>query len=346
MPASTGEITSPTVRSEVISRPAHDSSGALAWLIMRIPIELAETLAAVLDEGTLDAAARRLQVTPSAVSQRLKSLEEQLGGLLVVRSKPVRLTEAGEAVVRLARQIALLEHDALGGLGALEGDGTPSPRASRLLPSTLISWPPGSSRLSRGWSAAHDLDFDLHRDDQNFTARLLESGTVMAAVTSRAAPVAGCRVSPLGSHALRGRRDAATTWRAGCRDGRRRLRAARSRAAPLVDFDRRDDLQTRWLRRPGRGRPSAPPRHYVPASHDFATCDQAGTRLGAAPGVSVRGQSSRTSASWCCSGGCVRSTFPCTWQQWNLRSPLLDAIAEELIAGGAAGSRLNPHPCP
>ena len=73
---------------------------------MRIPFELAETLAAAVDEGTLDAAARRLHITPSAVSQRIKALEEQLGRLLLVRSKPVRATDAGAAVIRLARQAA------------------------------------------------------------------------------------------------------------------------------------------------------------------------------------------------------------------------------------------------
>src|SRR5690606_21386265 len=84
---------------------------------VRIDPELAATLAAIVDEGTLDAASRRLQITPSAVSQRLKTLEQQLGRILVVRTKPAQLTEAGEAVVRLARQIALLEHDALLGVG-------------------------------------------------------------------------------------------------------------------------------------------------------------------------------------------------------------------------------------
>src|SRR6187549_3934924 len=91
--------------------------------MMRIPFELAETIAVVIDEGTLDAAARRLHITPSAVSQRIKTLEEQLGRVVLVRSKPARPTAAGAAVVRLARQTALLEHDALRDIGADEGEG-------------------------------------------------------------------------------------------------------------------------------------------------------------------------------------------------------------------------------
>ena len=79
---------------------------------MRIPFDLAETVAAVVDEGTLDAAARRLHITPSAVSQRVKALEEQLGRVVLVRSKPARPTAAGAAVVRLAlRSLSLLGVD-------------------------------------------------------------------------------------------------------------------------------------------------------------------------------------------------------------------------------------------
>ncbi|OZB79478.1 MAG: hypothetical protein B7X41_19390, partial [Microbacterium sp. 14-71-5] len=38
---------------------------------MQVDPESARTVAAVLDEGSFDAAARRLLVTPSAVSQRI-----------------------------------------------------------------------------------------------------------------------------------------------------------------------------------------------------------------------------------------------------------------------------------
>lgn len=283
---------------------------------MRIDPELAATVAAVAAEGTLDAASRALRVTPSAVSQRLKSLEEQLGRVLVVRSKPVRLTEAGEAVVRLARQIALLEHDALGGLG-LEGDDAPRTRIPLAVNAdSMATWfLPPLARLS----AAHGLDFDLHRDDQNFTARLLESGTVMAAVTSEETPVAGCSVAPLGVleyHAM-AERGFAERWFA---DG---VTPESLAAAPFVDFDRRDTLQHEWLA--SRGVPQqGVPRHYVPASADYALAIRLGLGWGMVPVLQ------KEQGLVGLGGAPLRVRLH--WQQWNLRSALLDTIAAEVAA--------------
>ena len=282
---------------------------------MKIDPELAATVAAVADEGTLDAASRRLRITPSAVSQRLKTLEQQLGRVLVVRSKPVRLTEAGEAVVRLARQIALLEHDALGGLG-LGGD---APRTGIPLAVNADSMATWFLRPLARLSAEHDIDFDLHRDDQNFTARLLESGTVMAAVTSEDTPVAGCSVSPLGVLEYRAMAESgyARRWFAGG------VTQEALSAAPFVDFDRRDTLQHEWLREMGVAHQGVP-RHYVPASHDYALAVQLGLGWGMVPLL-------QDSAGLVALGG-PTLRVKLYWQQWNLRSRLLDTIAAEVAA--------------
>ncbi|WP_208321510.1 LysR family transcriptional regulator ArgP [Microbacterium hydrocarbonoxydans] len=282
---------------------------------MRIDPELAATVAAVADEGTLDAASRRLLITPSAVSQRLKALEQQLGRVLVVRTKPVRLTEAGEAVVRLARQIALLEHDALGGLG-LDGD---APRISIPLAvnaDSMATWfLPPLARLS----ARHDIDFDLHRDDQNFTARLLESGTVMAAVTSEETPVAGCAVTPLGVLEYRAMAEPAFArrWFAGG------VTTEALTVAPFVDFDRRDSLQHDWLHAMGVPHQGVP-RHYVPASHDYALAVELGLGWGMVPTLQQAPDLVPLG------GPTLRVRLH--WQQWNLRSALLDTIAAEVAA--------------
>ncbi|KRA24273.1 chromosome replication initiation inhibitor protein [Microbacterium sp. Root61] len=292
--------------------------------MMRIPLELAETLAAIVDEGTLDAAAMRLRITPSAVSQRLKSLEELLGRVVLVRSKPARATAAGEAVVRLARQMALLEHDTLDELGVAHDDGVARVSVPLAVNAdSLATWfLPPLARLS----ATLPVVFELHRDDQDFTAGLLESGTVMGAVTSRATPVAGCRVSVLGAmryEAVATPQFVADWFSAG-------VTAASLAAAPVIDFDRRDDLQTLWLTSRGAD-PARPPRHYVPASSDFAHAVKAG--LGWALLPRFQSEDALDAGRLVAIGG-DPIDVPLYWQQWNLRSPLLDAVAAEIIAEG------------
>ncbi len=289
---------------------------------MEIPLDLARTLLAVVDAGTFDAAARELHVTPSAVSQRVKQLEQRLGRVLLVRAKPVRTTDAGAAVVRLARQLELLEHDALAAFGA--GDAASARPTSVPLAvnaDSLGTWfLPALAALAE----RHRVVFELHRDDQDFTAALLESGTVMGAVTSQATPVAGCLARPLGVM----RYEAVATPGYVARwlpDGATPDALAR---APRVDFDRRDDLQDEYLRRAGVV-VEHPARHFVPASNDFASAVKLGLGWGLLPGFQSAAELER--------GELVRLggepvDVPLYWQQWNLGSPLLDAIAEGITA--------------
>ncbi len=287
---------------------------------MHLSAEFARTLAVVLDEGSLDAAARRLHITPSAVSQRIRALEEQVGRVLLVRARPVRPTDAAHAVVRYARQLALLEHDALAELGS-EEDQVTIPLAVNA--DSLATW--FLAPLAR-LTASRSVVFDLHRDDQDFTAALLEAGTVMGAVTSRADAVVGCRVVPLGVM----RYEAVATAPFVARwfpDGADTASLSR---APRVDFDRRDDLQRQWLSARGAGGDGGP-RHFVPASHDFAVAIGLGLGWGLLPGFQ--------SAEALADGRLVRLggapiDVPLYWQQWNLRSPLLDAVADEIVAEG------------
>jgi LysR family transcriptional regulator (chromosome initiation inhibitor) len=285
--------------------------------------ELASTIAAIVDGGSLDAAARALHMTPSAVSQRLKSLEQQLGQVLIVRGRPARATSAGESVVRMARQIALLEHDALSALGLdRAGERVSVPLAVNA--DSMATW--FLAPLAR-LAHAHDIDFDLHRDDQSFTARLLESGEVMAAVTSEDAPVAGCTVAPLGVL----RYEAMATPAFVQRWFPEGVTSIALQRAPFVDFDRRDTLQHAWLRSQGLDADGVP-RHYVPASHDFAQAVLLGLGWGMLPGSQAT-DAAASGAVLPLGGDPVR--VPLYWQQWNLRSSLLDAIATEITAEAA-----------
>src|SRR3954452_24944111 len=71
-----------------------------------------EALVAIVDHGTFDAAARALHVTPSAVSQRIRALEREVGQVVVRRGAPCVPTDAGATLVRLGRQTRLLGEEA------------------------------------------------------------------------------------------------------------------------------------------------------------------------------------------------------------------------------------------
>lgn len=183
-------------------------------------------------------------------------------------------------------------------------------------------------------SAAHDIDFDLHRDDQNFTARLLESGTVMAAVTSEESPVSGCSVSPLGVLEYRAMAEPgfAARW---FPDGPTSTALA---AAPFVDFDRRDTLQHEWLRAMAVAQEGVP-RHYVPASHDYALAVTLGLGWGMVPllqesaGLVPLGDRPCACSSIGSSGTCARSCS--TRSPWrSLPRPGVCSAAPRSFGGG------------
>ena len=284
-----------------------------------IPSDLIETLAVVLKEGTFDAAARTLHVTPSAVSQRIKALEQRVGRVLVVRAKPVRATPAGEALLRLGQQVTLLETEALRQLGAEPDAQGPTSLPIAVNADSLATWllPP----LARV-AAREAVVFDLVRDDQDHTAALLASGVVMAAVASDATPVPGCTSVPLGRIRYRAcaTPEFAARW---FPDG---VTAASLARAPRLDLDRKDTLQARFTRRLTR-RAVDPPRHFVPASADFAVAARLG--LGWAMLPAAHSTAALRAGELLDLAPGRHLDVPLHWHQWNLRSRLIDAVATE-----------------
>jgi LysR family transcriptional regulator (chromosome initiation inhibitor) len=281
---------------------------------MDLDLAQLRALDATVAAGTLDGAARALHVTPSAISQRLKALEAATGRVLLVRSKPVRVTESGQAVLRLARQVALLAADA----GRELAD--PADRRPVSLPIAVNADSMATWVLPAIAALAGQYAFDLHRDDQEHTAALLRDGRVMAAVTADAEPVPGCTVTRLGSMRYRPMATAAYTARwlpEGPTPG------ALS-DAPVVVFDRKDDLQHQYLRARGVD-PAVPPAHFVPASADYLTA----VRLGFGWGMVPRQQEPPGELVDVDPDGAVQVVL--YWQQWRLRSPSLDRVADAVL---------------
>lgn len=296
---------------------------------MELQLDQLRALDAVLTEGTFEAAARRLNVTPSAISQRIKALEESAGLILVQRSKPVRATESGLAVLRLARQVELLTGDTareLCGAGRAVG---PARIPIAVNADSLETWVMPALARARG-----DSYFELHREDEEHTTQLLRDGTVMAAITSTATPVQGCKVEPLGAMRYQplATPDFVQYW---FPDGSRPGSYAN---VPMIQFDRKDDLQFRHVRLQS-SRPIDPPTHFVPSSNAFGDAVRLGMGWGMLPDLQT--EKDRAAGTLVNLNGRAHIDVPLYWQQWKLDSPALSAAAQA-IAAAAATKLIQP----
>jgi LysR family transcriptional regulator (chromosome initiation inhibitor) len=289
-----------------------------------LPLDHVRTLLAAVDEGTFDAAAAILHVTPSAVSQRVKLLEQRTGRVLLMRTKPVRLTESGEIVVRFARQLARLERDARDELGMTE-TGEQARLSIAVNADSLATWfLPALTRVPEELR----ICFELHREDEDHTTTLLREGRVMAAVTSSPDPVQGCSVRRLGNmrYLPVATPDFAERWLAGTL---RQLLAD----APVVVFDRRDALQDRFVRDLTGERGASSLRHYVPASEAFVDAVASGLGWGMLPRAQAEPRLRAGELVELQPGRAI--DVPLFWQQWKLDSPALVAAANAVAEAAA-----------
>ncbi|WP_426938950.1 LysR family transcriptional regulator ArgP [Pseudarthrobacter sp. S3] len=277
--------------------------------------EQLRTFAAVVDEGTLEAAARSLYVTPSAISQRLKAMEDAAGQILLQRTNPVRPTTAGEAILRFARQVRQLEWDAQQELGASR-DRPTAPIPLVVNADSLSTWfMPALASLPPDLGAC----FELRREDEQHSTQLLRTGSVMAAVTATPEPVQGCSVEALGS--LRYRAVASPGYlRRWWPEGPELVAGSH---APVVDFDRKDDLQDGFFRT-RTGAELTAPRHYVPSSAEFAQAIRLGLGWGLLPEQQCLADLRSGALVELASASPVDVSL--YWQRWKIDSPVLNQL--------------------
>jgi LysR family transcriptional regulator (chromosome initiation inhibitor) len=246
----------------------------------------------------------------------VRSAELAAGQVLVQRTIPVRMTAAGDTVLRYARQVQLLQRDAERDLHHDSDDAVTF--AIAVNADSLATW---FLEALAPLAAAGNVAFDLHREDQEHTLSLLRSGAVAAAISSTPEAVQGCSSTPLGI----------MRYLAVCSSSFAAKWTPHSPglddlgAAPVVVFDRNDDLQHRF-HLAVTGRPLLAPRHYIPTSADFASAIRLGFGWGLLP--------EQQSLDEIRDGSLVELApdtpvdVPLYWQRWNLRSALLDSVTD------------------
>ncbi|MEZ5665092.1 MAG: HTH-type transcriptional regulator ArgP [Burkholderiaceae bacterium] len=242
---------------------------------------LLEALVAVVENDGFGPAARAMSLTLSAVSLRIKSLEEQLGQRLVVRGKRVRATAAGQALIAHAKQVRMMEADLLAGIrtGGAAGQAAEWQSLSVAINAdSVASWfLPGVVGLLQ----KHRLLLEIQIDDQDHTHDALRSGDVVGCVTALAEPMRGCVAEPLG--VMRYRCMASADLARRCRTPKGAVSVHRLLGEPAIIFNRKDALQDAFLSQHFGLRQPNYPRHYAPAVDAFETAIELGLGWGMVP---------------------------------------------------------------
>ena len=288
-------------------------------------------LAAVIREGSFERAALALHVTPSAVSQRIRLLEERVGCALVIREQPCRATDTGRRLCQHVDRVQLLEQELQGTMPALAPQGlTRVALPVAVNADSLATW---FAPAIAAFGAEAPVLVEVAVDDQDHTGQWLRSGKVLAAVTGTARPAAGCNSRPLGAM----RYVAAASPAFMDRHFAGGVTPGSLAQAPSLVFDAKDALQDRWVQRLCHRRVELP-RHTLPSPQAFVPAAVAGMGWGLQPQALVAAQLQEGSLV-----ELVPQTaldVPLYWQHARVASALLDGLSR--VIQDAAARALLP----
>ena len=281
-------------------------------------------VAVVVREGSFERAARVLSVTPSAISQRVKQLEERVGGVLIVRGQPCTATEMGRLICRHVEQVGMLEHELRGALPRLapaeSGDERVTIRVA-VNADSLGTW--FIQAMAKFMETDRTL-LDVAIDDQEHTQEWLRNGDVLAAVTANPQPVQGCESVPIGK--LKYCAVASPEFvRKYFPDG---VTATALASTPSLRFNRKDQLQAQWVRAVCR-RSVDIPSHWMASTQAFTDASVAGIGWGMNPQAMVASHLRDGTLVELVPGKML--SVPLFWQHTRLQMPVLARLTKAVV---------------
>jgi LysR family transcriptional regulator (chromosome initiation inhibitor) len=296
---------------------------------------LLQALSAVLEQGGFERAAQHLFLTQSAVSQRIKQLEAQLGQPVLVRSTPPRATPAGQRLHNHMQQVQQLEAE----LGLASGPENMTVRIT-VNADSLATWLPAALVLPE----YDNLGFNISVEDQAVGLRRMKQGEVMACLCASAERVNGGRVVPLGK--LRYRAVATPGFiihhglhlRAGegPAQGESPVDKERLARAPCLVFNRDDPLQHWFLAEVANAEPRR--IHLCPSSEGFVQSALAGLGFGLMPELQIREHLAAGRLTDIVPGYVLDT--PLYWHHWQTESRVMAALRRSVVS--VAARHLHP----
>ena len=284
--------------------------------------KLIEALAIVVQEGGFDKAAQYLRLTQSAVSQRIKQLEEQTGQIVIARTNPPKATPAGQQMIKHYAQVKRLEDDLFETMFSSDHNEyvTLAIGTNR---DCLTTW---LQAAVQEFLARKNVVLDFRAADQEQTHKLMKDGEVIGCISVKDQPMQGCRLEYLGrmDYWLVATPTFAAQWfpKGVIPDAINR--------APLIHFDRKDEMHAQFFKTIMKHPPTQLPIHYVPSIKTYADFILAGLAYGLLPDQECEPH---------IKSGVLLNLAPqkpvqikLYWHCWNLKSRLLEEFTQQLVS--------------
>lgn len=279
-----------------------------------------QALLTVADQGSFEAAATTLSLTTSAVSQRIKALETDMGAVLVIRARPCRLTKEGHLLAQYLRRARMLADEFSADYRQQQADLVSMSIAANN--DSLSTWllPVLAEFMQQEPSLWH-----LRLYDQAVTHKALEEGHVIAAITDKGQAMRGCSVAYLG--AIRYRLLATPSFYA--RWFGSGLNRSSLKQAPLLVFDHLDKLQDHFLQQHFGLRQEACPRHYIPSAVAFYQAVELSMGYGMIPELQYQNAVAEGRLIDLMPGAYI--DVPLYWHYWQVHSAKVARLTDFLV---------------
>lgn len=228
-----------------------------------------EALSAVIQYQGFDRAAQKLNISQSAVSQRIKLLESRMGQPLILRQTPPKATELGTRLITHLQTVKHLEMDL----------DLPSEHHERVHAKIAVNHDSLSTWFSEALGRiTDDIDADLIIADQDYGIELMKRGEVLACLCSDGNAVNGARVDRLGIMRYRAYANHDFMLRFKLLENFDALHSA-----PCLIFNKDDKLQHRFLEKLGQSEPEN--LIHCPSSEGFVQLAASGVGFGMIPEI-------------------------------------------------------------
>lgn len=276
-----------------------------------------EALYAIQEVQSFEGAAKKLHITQSAISQRIKALETYYGEPVLTRTFPYHPTELGKRLIGHFKRISLLEEELnkeIKRSDAMQRIAIAINRDS--LETWFIEWIKKSDLLG-------SILIEVIADDQERTIDYLKNGLVSAALSTSEREILGGKVQFVGNmeYVLTATPEFVENY---LTKGPKSLLTA-----PALKFDLNDQLHEKYLEKFFNLNGKEINYHVVPSVHGFKQMALSGFAYGLIPRIDIEKELKSNKLVEIYSNKVWK--VPLYWHYWTIESKAYQKFNQEII---------------